>query len=188
MRQFLLSGALLVGCGSTSLVAAQTPGLIDRPTPPPCAADGTCYPNTKAWGYYPVRWRTWPGSAYASDASKLEPTPADLGPELRPHETPPAELEDKQAPPATTKRAPPQPPGPADENVEGEPGPPPGPAGAPPGSPTSDADPPPAFPLSMSTPTRATDISVGTKSRLVAPRAAASDPPPSPPWGHRASL
>jgi hypothetical protein len=188
MKRCLFAAVLLAGCFSASLVAAKTPGLIDRPSPPPCAADGMCYPNTKAWGYYPGRWRTWPGATYASDTTQLQPTPADLGPELRPHETPPAELEDKQAPPATTKRTPPSaPPTPSDES-EGDMGAPADPAGTPPASPTSDADPPPAFPLSMTTRAGTPNLHSGTTSRLVKSRTISNDPPPAPPWGHRASL
>ncbi|HEX2474212.1 MAG TPA: hypothetical protein VHK01_05680, partial [Lacipirellulaceae bacterium] len=36
------------------------PGIIDRPTPPACCADGICYPNAATWGTYPTRWRRWP--------------------------------------------------------------------------------------------------------------------------------
>ena len=36
--------------GVTGLSLGRPP-LIDPPSPPPCAADGSCYPNTCEWGY-----------------------------------------------------------------------------------------------------------------------------------------
>ena len=50
--------------------SAAHPCTIDRPTPPPCAADGTCYPNENTWGWYPCHWRQWPGEVLASDARR----------------------------------------------------------------------------------------------------------------------
>ena len=104
MKRFCGWCAFSIVCCVAGLAAGRAP-LIDPPTPPPCAADGTCYPNTGEWGYYPARWRTWPGAT-------LEPTPAkspteaegQVSPELGHTETPPAELEDAAAPPSSPKR------------------------------------------------------------------------------------
>lgn len=41
-------------------------------TPPPCAADGACYPRRDTWGNYVTRWRPWPG-----DQIGLAPTPEE---------------------------------------------------------------------------------------------------------------
>ena len=190
MRRLVLAIFILAACGCASLAHAQIPGLIDRPSPPPCAADGMCYPNTEAWGYYQGRWRTWPGVGLEPTPSTAEPPPADLGPELTPHETPPPELEDKQAPPATTKRQPtPLPLQPAEEGSETDTPPPQMPSTSPTGLPTSDADPPPAFPLSLMTHTHSPVRNAGSPGlRTDASQATASDPPPAPPWNHRASL
>jgi hypothetical protein len=190
MKRLTLASCVLASMGVASAANAQIPGLIDRPSPPPCAADGTCYPNTDAWGYYPGRWRTWPGVALEPTPSTISPTPADLGPELAPHETPPPELEDKQAPPATTKRQP-SPLGaePTENGGDAEPVPPQIPQTPPTGLPTSDADPPPAFPLSLlsggqpaAPPAITKQVPANTAHRT------ANDPPPAPPWGQQASL
>ena len=83
-------------------IAAHPP--LDRPTPPPCCADGICYPNAPTWGWYGTRWRRWP-------MEELQPTPAattpadKLGPDIQPYETPPAEEEDRRAPPPTKPAA-----------------------------------------------------------------------------------
>ncbi len=189
MRRVTLAVCLLASSTWFGEANAQVRGLIDRPSPPPCAADGTCYPNTESWGYYQAQWRTWPGVAAEPATSKLEPTPADLGPELTPHETPPPELEDKQAPPASTKRPPQAPPQPAEEGAEGEATPPPTAPPTPTGLPTGDADPPPAFPLSLSArASSAIAIGAPTAPRRDARGATSNDPPPTPPWSHRASM
>jgi hypothetical protein len=49
-----------IACCVATAALGRAP-LIDPPTPPPCAADGICYPNTGGWGYYPARWRKWTG-------------------------------------------------------------------------------------------------------------------------------
>jgi len=41
------------------------------PSPPPCAADGTCRPNRDSWGFNRTRWRRWPGEEVPA------PTPAE---------------------------------------------------------------------------------------------------------------
>ena len=76
------------------------PGIIDRPTPPPCCADGVCYPNPVTWGTYPTRWRRWPTVALApTPAEAAAPGAADEA--LPPFEPPRKEEEDRRAPPPT---------------------------------------------------------------------------------------
>lgn len=208
-----LSGcsAFVIVCGATAWALGRPP-LIDPPTPPPCAADGTCYPNTSEWGYYPSRWRTWPGVSLEPTPSK-GPTQADgrVSEELGHSETPPAELEDAAAPPSSPRRekpaeAPPTPGTmpPADETGEspGMPLPrPERPSLAPPDEslgqpidtlgPSSDNDPPPALPRSLSAHVPSTSIHRAATLPSVRPatsRVSTSDPPPSPPWAQSASL
>lgn len=98
---FFGTGALAI-CTARLAVAAHPP--LDRPTPPPCCADGICYPNTLEWGVYGTRWRRWP-------TEDLQPTPAagarapgQAIPDLPPYETLTPELEDRRAPPPTKRR------------------------------------------------------------------------------------
>lgn len=92
----------IFACAAWVSSALAAPPLIDRPTPPPCAADGRCYPNVNEWGFYPGRWRRWPG--HEEYPVPAQPSPAErLGPDVSPYEIPPPELEDAQAPPASTK-------------------------------------------------------------------------------------
>jgi hypothetical protein len=84
--------------GSAGAAGPGVPGILDRPTPPACCADGICYPNPTTWGAYPTRWRRWPGEV-------LAPTPADAA-APRPGDLPPLEPlgpndEDRRAPPPT---------------------------------------------------------------------------------------
>jgi hypothetical protein len=79
---------------------------LDRPTPPPCCADGVCYPNPTTWGVYPTRWRRWPGVTDAPLEPSPAPAPGELGPEVPPYEAPPAEEEERRAPPPTQQRRP----------------------------------------------------------------------------------
>lgn len=191
---------MLLALSAISATGLGRAPLIDPPTPPPCAADGICYPNTVRWGYYPVRWRSWPGT-------QLEPTPAKspteagrISSELGPAEPPPADVEDAAAPPSSarprddgTKRGGGEKPASAiptgDSPLPNVPLPDaesPSPLG-----PTSQIDPPPALPVSLS-PSR---MRVGQgptiftpTNRATAPQVSTNDPPPSPPWGQSASL
>ncbi len=99
----------LIGAGAVAMsagefaIAAHPP--LDRPTPPPCAADGICYPNAGTWGWYQQQWRRWP-------TEELEPTPATKAtapgkaiPDIPAYETLPPEQEDRRAPPPTKPRA-----------------------------------------------------------------------------------
>lgn len=70
---------------------------VDGATPPPCAAEGVCYPKYETFGFYQTNWRRWPGD---SDTSRPEPTEATAGDDLlAPFDAPPKEREDQQAPP-----------------------------------------------------------------------------------------
>jgi hypothetical protein len=106
MKRLTTTWCLLACWGGVSCVLAATPFPIDHPTPPPCAADGTCYPNEGSWGWYQCRWRKWPGEELAPTPAGVQPTPAELqkGTDLNQYETPTPEREDTQAPPSTTKK------------------------------------------------------------------------------------
>ncbi len=200
MKRFNTLCCLLAAWGATSLAMGRGP-YVDPPTPPPCAADGTCYPNTGEWGYYPARWRTWPGDQLEPTPSK-SPTEAEgqVSPELSHSETPPPDLEDAAAPPSSPKREEPS----AEPPVEGGEPAPDGKGGTslpnvplpddetPPLGPTSDHDPPPALPSSLSTQRpksesrRQSVNSIG--GRPSASRVSTTDPPPAPPWEQSAAL
>jgi len=192
---------VLLAISSMSGASLGRAPLIDPPTPPPCAADGICYPNTGGWGYYPARWRTWPGV-------QLEPTPAKspteagrISPELGPAEPPPADLEDAAAPPSSAR--------PREEASETSTGPKPPTTPAPGGEPalpevplpdaeqasplgaTRDHDPPPSLPQSLSMNDRGTGRQDRIKiqaARATAQQVSTNDPPPTPPWEQSASL
>ena len=158
-----------------AIAAGHSPLPIDPPSPPPCAVDGTCYPNQDYWGHYPGRWRQWPGVELVPTPSGKIPTPAGRpgmpNGELNASEPPSPEKEDVQAPPSSTKKKPEVTgEGKAGEGGgekgggKGEPESPPNLPGLPPlpGSPkyetpptvspresTSDSDPPPALPFAM---------------------------------------
>lgn len=76
--------------GSLCAVAAATthPGTPTR-VAPPCSPDGHCLPRYETWGWYPTRWRTFPGD--------LPPgTPTEAGPAEGP--SPAEELQGPQTP------------------------------------------------------------------------------------------
>jgi hypothetical protein len=199
MKRFSAWCVFVATSASAATVLGRAP-LIDPPTPPPCAADGICYPNTTKWGYYPARWRTWPGT-------QLEPTPAKgptedgrITPELGPAEPPPAEVEDAAAPPTSAR--------PREDGAKTAPGdkPPVAPPGgepplpnvplpdaesASPLGPTSEIDPPPSLPTTLSTTRGRAGLGpaiVAPLNRTVAPQVSTNDPPPAPPWGQSAAL
>jgi hypothetical protein len=202
MNRFATYSSLLAVLSATGLANGHSPFPIDAPTPPPCAADGTCYPNRGEWGYYPSRWRMWPGDFLEPEPSAVSPTPADarVSPELGHSETPPAELEDAAAPPSSPKRE--APPELAPEATPAAPGSESGlpdvplpddetPPTAPVTQPTSDLDPPPALPFSVTPESRATSARRAAARggpRLDSPRVSTNDPPPAPPWGQSAAL
>jgi hypothetical protein len=88
-------------------VAAATLPL-DRPTPPPCCADGICAAHASSFGYFPTRWRVWPGLSQAPLPTVKQPTIRQI-PGITPIEPPSPEEEDRQAPQPIRTLAPPRP-------------------------------------------------------------------------------
>jgi len=163
----VISAVLLGICVGIEVASADTPPL-DRPTPPPCCADGICYPNPTTFGVYPTRWRRWPGDFGTTlEPTSAPPRPGQLGPDVPPYQTPTPEEEDRRAPLSTRHPL-------AEESAEGapaaEPGTtplaPPGPAGPAPTSPLErpSLETPPGMPWDNGEPTTETD------------------PPPAPPF------
>jgi len=89
-------------CGCHKLLQQVPPNPLapGRPSPPPCCADGFCYPNYTTWGHYATRWRRWPIEAAGPDAG----APRPLGPDLSPYSPPTMEEEDRRAPPPSAPR------------------------------------------------------------------------------------
>ncbi len=101
IRNLTATGLLLAGMGSVSLAS---PPPLDRPTPPPCCADGRCYPNPLTYGWYETRWRRWPLECMEPiPAGQMGPTSQQPG-EMNTFEPPGANEEDRKAPPPTTPR------------------------------------------------------------------------------------
>ncbi|QDU91667.1 hypothetical protein Pla175_50970 [Pirellulimonas nuda] len=130
----------------------------DRLTPPPCSAEGGCVPNRTDYGYYPGRWRRWPG-----DYDEAFPTPAGTAEEsaLPTVEPIAPEVEDRQAPPPSESKEEPEtsddagsggemelPPLPGLPGLPGMPGPGPGAgSGDAPAPPSGGSNPPPRLPF-----------------------------------------
>jgi hypothetical protein len=77
-----------------------TPPCIERPSPPPCCADGQCFASPLTYGYYDTRWRRWPLESLAQAATgKPGALSAPLQKEVAPFVVPPPEQEDRKAPP-----------------------------------------------------------------------------------------
>jgi hypothetical protein len=84
--------------------ASAAPPPLDRPTPPPCCADGHCFANSVTYGWYETRWRRWPLEVpEAVTGTQLTPTAQPSG-EIPTYDIPPAEEEDRKAPPPTAPR------------------------------------------------------------------------------------
>jgi hypothetical protein len=71
----------------------------------PCSPDGACWPKHDTWGWYPTRWRAFPG-----DVIGLAPTEAEERREKAPEEAlggpqPPEATEEGQTGPARPERA-----------------------------------------------------------------------------------
>lgn len=201
-----ITQSLLAIC-TVGAVASAGPPLLDRPSPPPCCADGLCYPNPTTFGWYATRWRRWP-------TETLEPIPAGAMPpaglkDIEPYSPPGKEEEDRRAPaptrkpeaaaeaeatspagapaaetPSTTPLAPPTTPvAPPGGGVTEPPGKMPWENGAP----TGDWDPPPAPPFGRPSIVEAPAIraagrpvSAPAHRRAVRARPAASHDPPPP--------
>lgn len=93
------AGLLLVGFGNASWAVPP----LDRPTPPPCSADGRCYANPSTFGVYETRWRRWPVESIDPNAVEKF-NPRQLQNQVPPFDAPPAEEEDRKAPPPTISR------------------------------------------------------------------------------------
>jgi hypothetical protein len=87
-----LKAARLNDCADTTTVR------VDRPSPPPCCADGLCFPKTNTWGYYQGQWRRWPGEGLPP---AVAPTPAERVPGIPPFQAPSPQEEDQRAPQST---------------------------------------------------------------------------------------
>jgi hypothetical protein len=168
------AGLLFFGLGSTSLAVAPP---LDRPSPPPCCADGRCYSNPMSCGFYATRWRRWPlESLETTSAGQLGP-PAQQGGDFPVIEPPLPGEEDRKAPPPTA----PQEPARAQPSNSG----PAGSEGAPPaaGPAMQPNEQPPGGPLRSLPPY---EPQVPNKSLNDTGPTTDSDPPPALPFGPRA--
>lgn len=92
-------------CDGLCRQAPPNPLAPGRPSPPPCSADGYCYPNYETWGHYRTRWRRWPIEISAAPAAaRPGAKPAELGPDVPKYEALPPEEEDRRAPPPSVTR------------------------------------------------------------------------------------
>lgn len=108
------TGLLLVGMGSAAL--GNPPQCIDRPTPPPCCADGHSIANPASYGWYATRWRRWPLEnmdqlSAGQTAPGIQPGTSEVGG----FELPEAKDEDQKAPPPSTPK-------PEDQQLRTQPG------------------------------------------------------------------
>ena len=191
---------------ATGVASGGSP-LIDPPTPPPCAADGTCYPNTAGGdiirvagglGLAPSLHRAvkqladarW-GTACQSRARSFRNSAGGTG--RRRGAAVVAEARSAgcrarggEKPPANNDGLPPGMPDVPLPDAETPPTAPPVTA-----PPTSNLDPPPALPSSLSSRGRSAPSQHAMIPNAATPRAqhvSSGDPPPSPPWVHSAAL
>jgi hypothetical protein len=93
-------------CNGICSQAPPNPLAPGRPSPPPCCADGICYPNYETWGHYKTRWRPWP-IQLAATAPGAPTAPPAARPDAPPYEVLPPEEEDRPAPrPSVTRGKP----------------------------------------------------------------------------------
>jgi hypothetical protein len=89
-------GVLLLGLSN---VSSALPPCPDRPTPPPCCADGHGLTRTQTFGVYETIWRQWPIQNLGPGAPQTgEQQLKNAVPRFEP---PAAEEEDRKAPPPT---------------------------------------------------------------------------------------
>jgi len=93
-----------VVAGFAGTAAATIP--LDRPTPPPCCADGICHAHAQVFGVNQTRWRVWPGLSVAPMPTVKQQIIRQI-PGIPAIERPKPEEEDRQAPPPTRSLAPP---------------------------------------------------------------------------------
>jgi hypothetical protein len=91
------AGVLFFGLSN---VSSALPPCPDRPTPPPCCADGHGYSRPETFGVYETRWRPWPIQNLG--LGKPQTGEQQLQNAVPRFEAPPAEEEDRKAPPPTT--------------------------------------------------------------------------------------
>jgi hypothetical protein len=92
----ILSLGIAVGFAQCALATLP----LDRPTPPPCCVDGICHAHAARFGYFPTRWRVWPGLAVAPMPTPPTTTPRNI-PGINPYDPIRPEDEDRQAPEPT---------------------------------------------------------------------------------------
>lgn len=68
---------------------------VDHATPPPCTAEGGCYPKRNTFGFTETKWRRWPGANYGGTGPEVAGPAGDL-PAI---EAPTPMDEDKRSPP-----------------------------------------------------------------------------------------
>ncbi len=185
--------------------AVAVPPPLDRPSPPPCCADGQCFASPGTYGVYATRWRQWPIESMApAPAEKTSPLSAPLQREVSPFVTPLPKEEDRKAPPPSVPVGEQTPAGAngASRTQSGQGGQaspqgtqPPGPAGTQPR--TAPAYPPSGFPTPPQTAPAAPPAGQGTQPstaplyKSVSPDSPLNrsgpmgdlDPPPSLPFG-----
>ena len=108
---------------------------LDRPSPPPCCADGQCFANPLTYGWYEVRWRRWPMEScmvQVAPGKTARPTVKPID-DVPPFERPDKNKEDSRAPAPT---APPTESQQGNGTQPGGPGGARGPAGSQPGGAT----------------------------------------------------
>jgi hypothetical protein len=199
VTQTIATGVLLGWMCQSSMSA---PPAIERPSPPPCCADGQCFASPMTYGYYDTRWRRWPMESLAqASAQKPAALSAPLQKEIAPFIVPPAEQEDRKAPPPSVPAGEQTPAGaPRTQGAPGGPTPPQGfqqpagtgaPAGQPRGTTGGLPTPPQTVPLAPpagqgTQPTTQPYKSVSPDSPLNRSGSGPmgdSDPPPSLPFG-----
>jgi hypothetical protein len=90
-------------CDGLCRQAPPNPLAPGRPSPPPCCADGYCYPNPATWGHYGTRWRRWPIELAAATPPGAATAPRP-SPDVPTYDVPPPEEEDRRAPPPSVTR------------------------------------------------------------------------------------
>lgn len=181
--------ALLLAVAAALAVDAADAFATTGSTPPPCAADGTCRPNRREWGWYHTHWRPWPGEqvglmpdpAAAVEGEEEGGLPGLVLPDPAKEDQAGAErTEPRPGPPAPDGAGPP---GPAEEGDVGPAGEAPG---VPPGVEPPAGDLPPIDPFGYhgepQDPTARLTLPAANGVALRPPSAAlhGDDPPPMP--------
>lgn len=100
-----VAAASLLAASMSGSVLAAPPDCVDRPTPPPCAADGHAIARPATFGVYPTRWRRWPlENLDQTQAGQVQPAQSQPIEGIPWGETPSPADEDRKAPPPSTPR------------------------------------------------------------------------------------